>query len=438
MHTTSTGLWLSSDETVGHRPFGGHRGCERRIVRVHRSFGGCRYVDGRIVPIEYGSRKIYRGRSDLSNLGAARNRRSELRHFYFLVGAHMRISIGTWFVADSKENETAFPQVGQRSSTLAFQDVYWRCVACFYVTSVANNPHARHVFYTNTHIRHVDGFDMQGLFDRLDVEVIQLPITYRLPRDKARSWGNQFYILDIIKHMAGNPSTDKFVILDSDCIWNSSAEKLSSALDECGCLMYTLGNEEFETNAAINGITRQQMRAALNDWQGTSTPGASAEAEGVEYNGGELFAATHAECKVLASMIDDLWQWQSGQPDKKGFLEEAHFLSILYAARGYKTSTANPFIKRMWTAFKFNNVEKKDLGIDIWHLPCEKKSGFRTAFGQLADGKLPDDPSRLSAYFAHTMGIPRRSTGKFVADASRKINEKAQAFVGARIGLRAG
>jgi hypothetical protein len=346
----------------------------------------------------------------------------------------MSISIGTWFVADSKENETAFPQVGGRSSTLAFQDVYWRCVACFYVTSGTNNPRARHVFYTNTQIRSVDGFDMQALFDRLGVKVIQLPITYRLPRDKAQSWGNQFYILDVIKHIAGNASTEKFIILDSDCIWNSSVEKLSNALDEFGCITYTLGGKVHEINSAINGVTRQQMRVALNDWQNIeSKPG---ENEGVEYNGGELFAATHSECKILASMIDDLWQWQSGQPNKRGFLEEAHFLSILYAARGYKNFTANPFIKRMWTTFKFNNIEKKDLEIDIWHLPAEKKSGFRAAFRQLVDGKLPDDPSRLRTYFARTMGIPRRSAGKFVADASRKINEKALAFLGAKTGLR--
>jgi len=268
------------------------------------------------------------------------------------------------------------------------------------------------------------------------VEVIQLPITYRLPRDRVQSWGNQFYILDVIKHIAGNASTEKFIILDSDCVWNSSVEKLSAALDEFGCITYTLGDEEHEPNSAINGITRRQMRTALNDWQHIeSKPG---EDERVEYNGGELFAATHSECKILASMIDDLWQWQSGQQNKRGFLEEAHFLSILYAARGYKNFTANPYIKRMWTTFKVNNIEKKDLEIDIWHLPAEKKSGFRAAFRQLVDGNLPDDPSRLSTYFARAMGIPRRSAGKFVTDASRKINEKTIAFLSAKNGLRTG
>lgn len=348
----------------------------------------------------------------------------------------MDISIGTWFVADSEDNETAFPQVGERSSTLAFQDVYWRCVACFYVTSVANNPRARHVFYTNAPLRSVDGFDMQVLLDRLGVEVIQLPITYRLPRDQAKFWGNQFYILDIIKHIAGNRSTEKFVILDSDCVWNSGVEKLSDALDEFGCITYTLDNEVHEATSTINGITRQQMWAALNDWQ--NMQGKPMEDERIEYNGGELFAATHSECKLLASMIDDLWQWQAGKQDIRGFLEEAHFLSILYAARGYPNYTANPFIKRMWTTFKFNNIEEKDLELDIWHLPSEKKSGFRTAFQQLAGGKLSDDPALLSAYFARTMGIPRRGAGKFVADASRKINEKTLAYLGAKIGLRTG
>lgn len=58
----------------------------------------------------------------------------------------------------------------------------------------------------------------------------------------------------------------------------------------------------------------------------------------------------------------------------KKFNEEAHFLSYLF----YKNTiqgggAANKYIKRMWNAPDFYNIQKEDVDLAIWHLPAGKQ-----------------------------------------------------------------
>jgi hypothetical protein len=332
------------------------------------------------------------------------------------------LTIATWFVADTSRNATHFPQVGGDSSTLTFQKVYWRCIVGFFATSVIHNPNASYRFYTNAPIPIIDGFDVAAFLCRCRVQTIHLDISYRLPKDVASAWGNQLYILDIIKHFVKSEPTSQLVVLDSDCIWNGNAVGLQTAIDEHGCLTYTLDDSEHPPLDAINGITRQDMKRALLAWQSASV---SCDAsEGIYYHGGEIFAATVRECKRLGAEIDALWNWQAEHPDRRGFLEEAHFLSILYAQNGYQPFTANPFIKRMWTTFKHNNLNVKDRALTIWHLPAEKKSGFKALFEVIKRDALSKDIRELEIQLAGLMGVPRRTAVKFVRDLSCKVIEK--------------
>jgi hypothetical protein len=340
----------------------------------------------------------------------------------------MNISIGTWFVADGRENTTHFPQVGGKSWTPKFQAVYWRCVSSFYATSVRQNPNAKHVFYTNVQLPEIDGVSIKELFSKWEVSVVQLPITFRLSPKMATSFGNQFYILDIINYLSEKGNADKYIILDSDCVWNGTVDSMSEAIDKHGCLTYTLGFKEHANNAPINGVTRNQMGDALLHWKPESK--SSIADFGIDYHGGEIFAASHKEIIRMHANINDLWQWQIQQMQKEGrigFLEEAHFLSILYASCGYKSYTANPFIKRMWTSLGHNNLDASDMNLSIWHLPAEKKSGFAALFQNIIADRLPDDHRQLRKLLSRLMGVPRRNTIKFINDFTRKSAEKVAA-----------
>jgi hypothetical protein len=334
----------------------------------------------------------------------------------------MTTEIATWFVADTADNETTFPAVGGHSSTRAFQNVYWRCIACFFAVSTRTNSDACHVFYTNTTLPVVDGLDLKAFLQGLKVEIVTLPITYRLPRSSVNMWGNQFYILDIIKHVAAHGSADRIIVLDSDCLFMQPVSRIDAVIDQNGCGLYTI---DYPAGTNINGITQVEMGQALQAWRPDLA--ASIPPQGPHYHGGEIFAATRQACIDLCPAIDSLWGWRQQQGKIAGFKEEAHFLSLLYAALKFEPYTLNSHIRRIWTAFKFSTVTPADLTLDIWHLPAEKTTGFADLFGLVRRDALPSDPQAYRRTLARLMGVPHRSLSKYVRDFRARLAAKSRA-----------
>jgi hypothetical protein len=258
------------------------------------------------------------------------------------------------------------------------------------------------------------------------------PSPFRLPPAAGKSWGNQLYILDIIKYTAANECADNLIVLDGDCVWTTTADQLSKAVSQRGCLTYTLNDEDYAWEAPINGVTRQEMAKALRIWAadcGIAVPANLQSASYIHYHGGEIFAATKEVCRDLSGLIDSLWDWwlRTG-PEGSGIKEEAHFLSILYALHSYSSYTANPFIKRIWTTFRLSNRTRSDLDLAIWHLPAEKKTGFRRLFREITGPRREAwttasqrDYNNMQARF---LGIPRRYPVKFLFDVFVKLAEK--------------
>jgi hypothetical protein len=330
------------------------------------------------------------------------------------------ITIGTWFVADDESDATFFPQVHASSALISVQEIYWKCIAVFFVTSCRCNPNAHHVLYTTVKdIPIVDGFNFSSFFQEKGVEVVRLPITYRLPANSVSSWGNQFYILDIIKHFA-NSDGRRLVVLDSDCVWSRPADGLIASIDRFGALTYSLDHGPTEP---INGSSRVEMAAAVRAMSDNVVVN-----EPPQYFGGEIYAADRAASASMARQIDRLWRLTIERAFQTGFIkEEAHFLSVLYTLDRYKPGTANDFIKRMWTTFKYNNLIDNDVNIPIWHVPAEKKFGIRRIFSDLShDSCLMDRKSSVEyySYLSRRLGIPSRGPAKFISDVSAKLAER--------------
>ena len=339
----------------------------------------------------------------------------------------MTIMIATWFVADAKGEASKFAQVSGDSSTQEFQAVYWRCVAVFFATSKMQNPSARHVFFTNTSLPIIDGLDFSEYFTKLKVETVFLPITFRLPRTVIDAWGNQFYILDIIRYLALFRLADSYLVLDSDCVWTASADRIEAAIADKSCILYTLGDDAYLPSDSINGVTRQDM-AQLAAQVFPDIPTLDRLA-GISYHGGEIFGSTHQACVDINHDIDSLWHQRVITANGvSGYLEEAHFLSIIYRHRQYEPYSANSFIKRMWTGFRYNNVCKEDVHFPIWHVPAEKRRGLRSLFRLIVRRQFPQDIARCNALLRGSLGVPHKRADKFVFDLGAKIIEKSRAF----------
>jgi len=325
--------------------------------------------------------------------------------------------ISTWFVADRPEEATFFPQTGLRSDDLRSQATYWRCVACFYVVSRGHNPGARHVFFTNADLPVVEGLSIAALFEALSVETVKLPIETRIRRDEIKSWGNQFYILDILRYLSRHQLADRYLVLDSDCLFRRPVDALLPSLDREGVLTYEVG---YAGDKQVNGSSGADIARSLKRVSGIDRPK-------IPYLGGEFFAATSAQVEAIVDRSDILWAEIAAGRDEE-IREEAHFLSVIYAWNGYAVGTANAFIRRMWTALSFNNLRDDDRQLMIWHLPAEKKTGFRRLFRLVP--RQPAAQSRLVGHpflddeIGRLMGVPRRNALKWMQDLAYKLREK--------------
>jgi len=331
-------------------------------------------------------------------------------------------TIATWFVGDGPDEATFFPQVSSRSDTAAAQAIYWRCTVCFFASSLALNPDARHVLFTNGPVPTVDGQDLTEILGRWGVEIVVVPVSTRLPRGAVESWGNQFYVFDVIGHHIADDAPGPLILLDSDCLWIRPADSILEAIDRYECLTYLFNAGEYEEGAMINGQTREGLARFLAKNGGPPMPQ-------VEYCGGELVAASAPCLRRLHNHFTLLWPIVAEQ-DIDAPREEAHLLSVLYAADGVELGTANHIIRRMWTTFKHNNLRATDADLTIWHLPAEKRTGFRDLYERIVasgDQFTPqgDQAGLLTCpSYERLMGIPRRRPGKFIRDLALKIAER--------------
>ncbi|GMK46701.1 hypothetical protein PghCCS26_38300 [Paenibacillus glycanilyticus] len=338
------------------------------------------------------------------------------------------MNICTWIYCDEAHEESHYPQVGQKSSRKKFQEVYWKCVATFFATSRRMNPNAKHVLFTNSErIPRVEGFDLETFLTReMEVDVRKLSLTYRVPDRYYGLWKNQFYLFDILQHIVEENSgeDEKYLVLDSDCIWIKPALQIERLLDLHGLLTMTADIDE-NPDYVMNGLSRRHMQEIYEELMGSPLD------QPPLYFGGEWFAAKKSEIRRVVTELDEVWttSLQRFADNRPKFNEEAQMLSYVYYKLGYEPKTANSIIKRIWTQlYGAHNVLPEDHSLTIWHLPVEKKLGL----ARLYEDVIRKDSAfwrygnsvAYVAYLSKKLGIPRRSGVKFILDAQRLVYQK--------------
>jgi hypothetical protein len=331
----------------------------------------------------------------------------------------------TWLHADSADEPSVHYQLRGDSSSARFQATFWRCVALFFVTSVRQQPEARHVLFTNVaSLPTVDDVPMEALLDSLGVEIVRLPLTFRTPPGYYHEWRSQFYVFDILQYLAARlgPS-DSAILLDSDCVWVSHVGPMWQALRRDGVLTYAV---TYAPEWRVNGLTRADMTAIASALLGQEIR------HPLVYCGGEFVAATAAEIRRLASETAAVWKqlMERYGLNEAVFSEEAHTLSYVYYKLGYPLGNGDPFIRRIWTDSLRppNNATRHDYGLVVWHVPGEKRLGIRRLFSSVAQRTSPlwtlGLDGELQRYLGAALGIPRSSTGKRVRDLHRRVLER--------------
>jgi hypothetical protein len=285
-------------------------------------------------------------------------------------------SICTWIYLDSPEEKSEYPQVGKQSHLPAFQKIYWRCVIVFFDISIQQNPQKRHILFSNKDweaLPVINGLHVGNYLKEKNVTLVTIPLTWQTPPGYFGKWRNQFYIFDILKFIETTYNQDDtFVVLDSDCIIQKPLNGLFDDIRKQGLLALPM---PYDAQHNINGISRQDMRKIFSELDGKDPQ------MDPLYYGGEIFAASYPIIQQINAMAPSIWKTmlnrhQNGQIK---FNEEAHFLSYCYYQIG-QFSLLDTYIKRIWTAPHYNNVQSSDVNIPIWHLPSEKTGGIALLF----------------------------------------------------------
>lgn len=320
--------------------------------------------------------------------------------------------ICSWFCADKKGEESDFPQSGMKSSGAAHQNIYWRCLLVFYMTSIKHNKSEKHVLFTNVdQLPVVDGRNIADLLEDLNVQVVHVDFNYKTPQGYFGSFQNQFFEFSIIEWIARHAEheNDMYLILDSDCVFNKPVHNLFRHAMQSGHISFAL---ESPLSHSIQGLTREDMRKLFTEISGKPCMKVPA------YHLGEFFLCNVKNIRKLYADFLVLWpellrRHAEGLPK---FNEEAHTLSYLYFLNGWEPSKHAHFIRRIWTNPVFyRNVKANDQYLNIWHLPAEKKFGIKTLYDKLMRlsarqrSVMPEDEFRVMVRRA--LGIPAIKSG---------------------------
>lgn len=313
--------------------------------------------------------------------------------------------VGTWFVKDDYRGGTYFPQIKKNTGDLGVADIYLRCVLVLFATARLNAPHSTLVFWTNILENELPSFFSDALAI-YSVEIRTINERHGLSSSNVLSWGNQFFVFDVLKDYAQDTKLyldGNLLLLDSDCVIVDSLLAVDEAIDAYGALHYTLDHRHYPEDVAINGLTRRELASFCRTQLGC-------EFERIEYAGGELVGVTHRAAGEITMEFNELWPAITSGV-KCAPREEAHTLSVIMAKYGYQTHTANQFIKRIWTGLKYKNGVADDMSLKIWHLPAEKRTGFSRLHKDLSNWRRWD-----KVYLGRVLGVPRPSFVKTFVD----------------------
>jgi hypothetical protein len=333
--------------------------------------------------------------------------------------------IVTWMYCSPPGENILHTQVGKLSGTRRVQEYYWRCAFLLFESSTRKNQDSRHLLFINQDPpATIDGVETAALIRDFNIELVRFPSITKSPADYFGSWNTQFIVIDVLEWLDGNVRPgDAVLILDSDVIFNRGIDHaFTECLRESRALLYSI---DYPPGRSINGLTLAELGMIASE----INP-ALADAPFV-YSGGEFVCCLGSEVSRIARLARQTYEACLGMHrlGKKKFNEEAHLLSCVYATLGYRTHTANRFIKRIWTdRSTYCNVEGTEGNLLLWHLPSEKKLGFVRMFRALRrqSGKFavpaerhavayrlkPDLSSRV-ATFARTLAkrlLGRRAT----------------------------
>ncbi len=286
-------------------------------------------------------------------------------------------------------DKSRYPNIGE-TDWQRRNEVYWRCMAVMVISARRFGGHqGRIIIFTND--RPIDEYS--NTFARYDVELLDIPFTYRPPDGYYHSFIGAFYLLDAIDWASENLAADDSILfIDPDCLVTDDISSITRLIQDAGIVAY---DQNLPIHYQGNGLSRADiwdLERKLFD--------APASPSAPRWLGGELLGLRRDKAVTLTADLKAAWA-QSLSAFEQGlhkFNTEEQILSAVIHARGHGFFDAGDgYIRRIWTTSVHRKYLETDVNLPIWHLPAEKKYGFSTAWNILsgADDALFNQPREL-------------------------------------------
>ena len=234
----------------------------------------------------------------------------------------------------------------------------------------------------------------------LGVQICLVPFAHRPPPGFSEKFTASLFLLDALDHLTAETT----VLIDPDVLCIRPLDNmLSYAHGSVGVLQVDSTPDE-----NINGLTRRQageLHALLGEPQDCP----------VHY-GGEFYVIPIRHLETLQVRCRAAWALALDRHalGRSKFWTEEHVLG--FALRGVPVSELADFVRRIWTAHSFRQVDGTERDLTLWHLPAEKDRGFASTFLAATDRNswfwtVSDDAFRDRA--GRAMGLHKRNFTRF-------------------------
>jgi hypothetical protein len=280
--------------------------------------------------------------------------------------------LATWFHGDTAELRGEYAQMIGDSTSPRHWNIYQDCVDLVLASARRWNPGLRLAVVLNPAAAEALTGERRRRWTEAGATVLVAENTHRVPAGFHGLWQNQFFVLDCLRALSDQVTSDESVVLlDSDCLVTRSLDDLDEVILTHGRAFYPV---PFPEDAVVNGLSRIDLTALAGAWH------QGAAAAEVDYLGGEFFGFRGDLLKADLDQLDEAFAWALRRADR-GLLhpnEEAQLMSMALAPALTGDQLVTRAVRRIWTQpWQLRNACAADRDLALWHLPAEKRTGLR-------------------------------------------------------------
>jgi hypothetical protein len=315
--------------------------------------------------------------------------------------------IATWFHADESDSAGSYSQTLGVSYSQKHYQLYLQCIYVFFQFLEIHMRKEDRYFFVNPHGYSQLDETLLTFLSKSKVKIVILQNTHIPPAVSGKKWRNQFFILDILEYLA--KLEKNIIILDSDVITKSDKEIRFT--EDREVLAYILSDDQDEI---INGIKVSELSKLYEKLSGEKS------SREIGYLGGEFLVISGNSLKKFHQLSESYYSknWEFAVKGETFFREEAHLFSIVSAH--FKLDVGgDQVISRIWTQpWTFRSIPDNLEELIFWHLPAEKKTGFRRIYRTLRVGQYRNfrQDEFFEKYVRELVGVPRYSLSKLLRD----------------------